>query len=272
MEKNLAEELAGKVAIVTGGASGIGRATAELFVREGARVMIADIDVARGEQLAHDLGDAAEFRRCNVADAKEVQYLVDFTVTRFGGLDIMYNNAGYSGISHGTFAEDDLRDFQQVMTVNLFGVMLGSQAAARHMAANGGGSIINTGSIAGSLPGYGQTAYRAAKAGVNHFTKCIAIEFGAHCIRANCINPSGIPTGMMGDAAVQVMLEVQPLKRRAAVADVANIALFLASDRSIHVTGQSIAVDGGHSIGDSVNYIDRIMALAPDAIGNASAS
>lgn len=265
----MAEELAGKVAIVTGGASGIGRATIELFVQEGARVVIADVDASRGEELASALGDAAAFRQCNVADAAEVQGLVDFAVARFGALDIMYNNAGYSGISRGTFAEDDLRDFQQVMAVNLYGVMLGCQAAARHMARHGGGSIINTGSVAGSLPGYGQTAYRAAKAGVNHFTKCIAIEYGAHCIRANCINPSGIPTGMMGDAAVAVMLEVQPLKRRAAVTDVANIALFLASDRSLHVTGQAIAVDGGHSIGDSVNYIDRIMASAPDTLGSA---
>jgi NAD(P)-dependent dehydrogenase (short-subunit alcohol dehydrogenase family) len=268
----VAEELAGKIAIVTGGASGIGRAAVELFVREGARVVIADIDSERGEQLAADIGEAAAFRPCNVADGGDVQALVDFAVGRFGGLHVMYNNAGYSGISHGTFAADDLRDFQQVMAVNLYGVMLGSQAAARHMAAHGGGSIINTGSVAGSLPGYGQTAYRAAKAGVNHFTKCIAIEYGAHCIRANCINPSGIPTGMMGDAAVAVMLEVQPLKRRAAVADVANIALFLASDRSVHVTGQSIAVDGGHSIGDSINYVDRIMALGADVMGNAPAS
>lgn len=269
----MADELAGKVAIVTGAASGIGRATVELFIAEGAKVVLADVDSAKGEALAASLGPTAAFKKCNVADPSEMQSLIEFAVSRFGRLDVMYNNAGYSGVSCGTFAEDDLSDFHQVMSVNLYGVMLGSQAAARQMERQGGGgSIINTGSVAGSLPGYGQTAYRAAKAGVNHFTKCIAIEYGAQCIRANCINPSGIPTGMMGDAAVAVMLEVQPLKRRAAVVDVANIALFLASDRSIHVTGQALAVDGGHSIGDSMNYVDRIMATAPDALGSAPAA
>src|SRR5690349_5547419 len=141
------QELTGKVAIVTGGASGIGRATVELFVEEGAKVVIADVDAANGEEVAAKLGGAAAFKRTDVAAADEVQELVDFAVERFGGLHVMINNAGISGVMR-RFLDDELKDFRRMMEVNLFAVMVGSQRAARHMAKNGGGSIINMSSIA----------------------------------------------------------------------------------------------------------------------------
>src|SRR5215468_10838257 len=160
----MSQELSGRVAIVTGGASGIGRATVELFVEEGARVVIADVDAALGEDVAAKLGEAAAFKRTDVADADQVQELVDFAVARFGGLHVMFNNAGISDKTFGSFLDDDLAKFEPVMAVNLFGVMVGIQRAARHMAKNGGGSIISTTSTAGIKPGPGVMVYRASKA------------------------------------------------------------------------------------------------------------
>src|SRR5262245_64276811 len=149
----MGQELSGKVAIVTGGASGIGRASAELFVEEGARVVVADVDAAHGEDVAAKLGAAAAFKQTDVADADQVQELVEFAGARFGGLHVMFNNAGISDSSYGSYLDDDLKRFQRVMAVNLFGVMVGTQRAARHMAKNGGGAIIDNTPTAAPKPG-----------------------------------------------------------------------------------------------------------------------
>ncbi|HXP32656.1 MAG TPA: SDR family NAD(P)-dependent oxidoreductase, partial [Acidimicrobiales bacterium] len=179
-------ELQGKVAIVTGGAGGIGRATVERFVEEGACVVIADIDAEAGHALAEELGDAAAFCEANVADAQQVQALVDFTVGHFGGLQVMFNNAGVAS-AMVRFLHDDLLDFDRVMHVNVLGVMLGSQRAARHMKEHGGGSIVNCASIAGISAGSGLATYRAAKAAVIHITKSIAVDVAQYGIRVNAI-------------------------------------------------------------------------------------
>ena len=142
----MANELSGRVAIITGGASGIGLATAELFVAEGAKVVIADVDATRGEEVAAGLGDTALFKETDVADVDEVQNLVDFAIGQFDGLHVMFNNAGIPS-SFDRFLTNDLSDFDRVMAVNLYGTMVGSQRAARHMAEHGGGSIINNSSI-----------------------------------------------------------------------------------------------------------------------------
>jgi len=260
----MAGELAEKVAIVTGGASGIGRASAQLFAAEGARVVIADLDVERGEALATEIGAAAVFRRTDVSDAASVQALIDFAVDHFGGLHVMYNNAGIPGSPAATVDEDDFADFQQVMAVNALGVMLGTQRAARHMATNGGGSIVITASVAGSFAGYGQSAYRVAKAGILQFARSAAIEYGPAGVRVNCITPLGIPTGMLHEDVCKIMIAGQALKRLASPLDVANVALFLASDRSAQVTGQDIAVDGGFSIGDNTNYVEHLVGIQGD--------
>jgi NAD(P)-dependent dehydrogenase (short-subunit alcohol dehydrogenase family) len=244
----MGRELSGKVAIVTGGASGIGRATAELFVEEGARVVVADVDVERGEDVAARLGEGAVFQRTDVARAEQVQQLVDLAVERFGGLHVMFNNAGIAG-GHGRFLDDDLGDFGRVMAVNLFGVMVGSQRAARHMVKSGGGSIINTTSIAALRPGGGVMTYRASKAGVIVFSQSLAIDLGPHGVRVNCIAPGLIPTGITNYDMEPVIRRMQPLRRKGMPADVANAALYLASDRSAQVTGAVLPVDGGTSVG-----------------------
>jgi NAD(P)-dependent dehydrogenase (short-subunit alcohol dehydrogenase family) len=242
-------ELDGKVAIITGSASGIGRATAELFVGEGARVVVADLDAARGADVAAKLGSAAAFKQTDVADADQVQALVDFALTRFGGLHVMFNNAGIAGGTYGSFLDDELKDFARVMAVNLFGVMVGSQRAARHMAKHGGGSIINTSSTAALKAGSGVMTYRASKAAVLHFSRSLAVDLAQHGIRVNCIVPGHIPTGMTSYDMAPMIRANQPLQRQGMPIDVANAALYLASERSAQVTGISLPVDGGTTAG-----------------------
>jgi len=251
--------LAEKVAIVTGGASGLGRAIVELFVEEGARVVIADVDATRGEELRATLGDAALFKQTDVADAAQVQELVDFAVARAGGLHVMVNNAGISGAMR-RFLDDDFADFHRSMDVNLLGVMLGSQRAARHMAKSGGGSIVNVSSIAAIRPGAGVMTYRAAKAAVVQLTRSIAIELAGVGIRANCIAPGHIRTDMTSYDMDQVMRLTQPLKRHGLPRDVAEAALYLASDRSAQVTGLVLPVDGGTSVGAPADLLKQVLS------------
>jgi NAD(P)-dependent dehydrogenase (short-subunit alcohol dehydrogenase family) len=242
-------ELEGKVAIVTGGANGIGRGTVERFVDEGARVVIADVDDTGGAALADTLGATAAFKKTDVADADQVQAVVDFASDTFGGLHVMVNNAGISG-AYRRFLKDDLRDFQQVMAVDLFGVMVGSQRAARYMADNGGGSIVNITSIAGILAGAGFLPYRAAKAGVIHFTRSIAVELAEHGIRVNCVAPGNISTAINAQFDTASIVQArQPLQRLGRPDDVANAITYLASDRAAQVTGVVLPVDGGASTG-----------------------
>jgi len=260
-------ELAGKVAIVTGGASGLGYATVEKFVAEGARVVIADLHEERGAQLAESCGASARFKRVDVADADQVAGLVDTAVDEFGGLHVMINNAGISSKMAKSFLHDDLADFNRVMSVNLLGIMLGTREAGRHMSTAGGGSIVNVSSIGGIQAGGGVMAYRASKAAVLHFTKCAAIEFAPYAIRVNCLAPGSIPTPILESSAAsmpaeareafvkasrQAMRDNRPLEREGTPEDVAEAALYLASDRSVYVTGTVLPVDGGTVAGTPV--------------------
>lgn len=282
----MGQELSGKVAIVTGGAGGLGRATVELFAKEGAKVVMADVNADVGEQAAAALvsqwGKAVRFKRTDVSNADDVQALVDFAVSEFGGLNIMFNNAGISGAMVERYLDDELKDFQRVMGINVFGVMLGTQRAARHMAKHGGGSIINTASIAGYLAGFGVMTYRASKAAVIQFSKSAAIDLAEHGIRVNCIAPGSIRTPMttygepgMSEEAVQRLraaidtatMAGQPLKRPGRPEDVAQAALYLASDRSAQVTGMLLPVDGGITAGDPVNHLQEIMQARAEALG-----
>lgn len=266
-------ELAGKVAIVTGGAKGIGREAVQLFAQEGAKVVIADLDM-QGADLAARLGDSVRFKRTDMASAEEVQSLVDYAICEFGGLHVMYNNAGVSSVIT-RLLDDDLKDFHRVMSINVLGTILGTQRAARYMAKHGGGSIITTSSTVGVLASFGQTTYRASKAAIAQFTKAAAIELAEHRIRVNCILPGQIETGMAGAAlgaqmtpqridelerkVREVMMSSQPLKRRGVPSDVAQAALYLASDRSVYITGMLWPVDGGITCGDPVNHVERIL-------------
>jgi NAD(P)-dependent dehydrogenase (short-subunit alcohol dehydrogenase family) len=261
----LGQEVAGKVAIVTGGASGLGRATAALLADEGAHVVIADVDAEGGADAAREIGASGAFKQTDVSDADQVQAAVDFAVSEFGGLHIMFNNAGIGG-SHVGFLKDDFRDFERTMAVNVLGVMLGTQRAGRYMAEHGGGVIINTTSIGGINAGAGVTAYRAAKAGVIHFTKCAAIELAPHFIRVNCVAPAHIATAINTtyDQA-EIVKRMQPLQRMASPDDVANAVLYLASERAAQITGIVMPIDGGTTVGPPARDVREVLAKQGDA-------
>ncbi|OBG33373.1 MULTISPECIES: SDR family NAD(P)-dependent oxidoreductase [Mycolicibacter] len=264
----MGNELAGKVAIVTGGASGIGRGIAERFLAEGARVVIADMDRERGEALAGQLGAEAIFRVADVSDPAQVGALVESAVEMFGGLDIMVNNAGVSGTMHNRFLDDDLADFHRIMAVNVLGVMAGTRDAARYMSKAGGGSILNLTSIGGIQAGGGVMTYRASKAAVIQFTKSAAIELAHYDIRVNAIAPGNVPTPFVASSAAanldpedleryeaairETMRADRPLKREGTAADVAEAALYLAGERSRYVTGVVLPVDGGTVAGKAI--------------------
>jgi NAD(P)-dependent dehydrogenase (short-subunit alcohol dehydrogenase family) len=248
------QELAGKVAIITGGASGIGNATAQLFVREGAKVVVADVDVEKGEQLAAALGAAAVFQQTDVSKPEQIQALVDVAVRTFGGLDVMFNNAGISS-SFRRFLQDDLGDLHRVMAVNLYGVMIGTQRAARHMAEHGGGSIINTASIGGLSGGGPPVVYRTSKAAIVGFSRMIATDLADYGIRVNCIAPGHIATGITSYDLGPVIRVHQPLQRQGSPEDVANAVLFLAGERSAQITGIVMPVDGGTVAGPPMSQL-----------------
>jgi NAD(P)-dependent dehydrogenase (short-subunit alcohol dehydrogenase family) len=250
--------LTGKVAIVTGAATGLGRATVERFVNDDARVVIADIDEERGSALAADLGTAAAFRRTDVSDADSVQGAVDFAVEHFGGLDVMVNNAGISE-PIGRFLDTELDDFPRMMSVNLLGVMLGAQRAARYMRDHGGGSIVNNSSIGGISPGGGVMTYRAAKAAVNHVSRCLAVELAPYGIRVNCVAPGHIATEMTAYDMEAVVRMTQPLQRLGTPDDFASAVAFLASDQSAQITGVVLPIDGGTTAGPPPPRLKEIM-------------
>jgi NAD(P)-dependent dehydrogenase (short-subunit alcohol dehydrogenase family) len=252
-------ELTGKVAVVTGGASGLGRGMVELFVEEGASVVIADVDDAAGEALAAQLGTSVVFQPTDVSEASEIQAAVDVAVEHFGGLHVMCNNAGVGG-SFQPFLDDDFADFDRVMKVNIFGVMVGTQRAARYMKDNGGGAIVNTTSIGGINAGAGVMTYRATKAAVIHLTRSTAIELARHNIRVNCIAPAHIPTAINANLDQSLIVKaMQPLQRLGSPRDVAEAALYLASARAAQITGIVLPVDGGTTAGSPPRSIKDLM-------------
>lgn len=256
----MANELDGKVAIVTGGASGLGEGLVRRFAAEGAKVLIGDVDRDRGTALATDIGDNALFVEADVSDIGEVSGLVSTAVDRFGGLNVMVNNAGISGAMHRRLFDDDLADFHKVMAVNVLAVMAGTRDAGRYMSEHGGGSIINVTSIGGIQAGGGVMTYRASKAAVIQFTKSAAIELAHYEVRVNAIAPGNIRTAIVRKSAAGEDLEKleefeeriraqmrndRPLKREGTAEDVAEAALYFATDRSRYVTGTVLPVDGG---------------------------
>jgi NAD(P)-dependent dehydrogenase (short-subunit alcohol dehydrogenase family) len=256
----MVNELTGKVAIVTGGASGLGEGLVRRFAAEGAKVLIGDVDRDSGTALAAELGDNAQFIEADVADFDQVGALVKTAVEHFGGLHVMVNNAGVSGTMHRRFLDDDLADFHKVMAINVGAVMAGTRDAARHMSKHGGGSIINLTSIGGIQAGGGVMTYRASKAAVIQFTKSAAIELAHYEIRVNAIAPGNIRTAIVRKSAAGADLEQlerfeekiraqmradRPLKREGTVEDVAEAVLYFATDRSRYVTGTVLPVDGG---------------------------
>jgi NAD(P)-dependent dehydrogenase (short-subunit alcohol dehydrogenase family) len=265
----MVNELTGKVAIVTGGASGLGEGLVRRFAAEGAKVLIGDVDCDGGKALAAELGDTALFVESDVSQLDQVSGLVTTAVERFGGLHVMVNNAGVSSTMHRSFFDDDLADFDKVMRVNLRGVMAGTRDAARHMREAGeGGSIINITSIGGIQAGGGVMTYRASKAAVIQFTKSAAIELAHYEIRVNAIAPGNIRTAIVRKSAAGEDLEKleefeekiraqmradRPLKREGTPEDVAEAALYFATDHSRYVTGTVLPVDGGTVAGKVIS-------------------
>jgi len=258
--------LAGKVAVITGGASGMGRATVELFLQEGAQVVVADFNEENGSALLEDLdragfADRVDLIRVDVAEETDVEAMIDRARERFGRLDVLFNNAGVGG-AFGPITEIDVDDWDFTMAVLLRSVFLGIKHGARLLIDQGeGGSIINTASIAGLGGGSGPQAYSAAKAGVINLSQTTAIELAQHRIRVNAICPGVIVTPLMDrgnpERATERAIGLQPWPDAGAVADIAHTALYLSTEESHFITGQALTVDGG------------LMAAGPKLYGRA---
>jgi NAD(P)-dependent dehydrogenase (short-subunit alcohol dehydrogenase family) len=254
--------LDGKVAIVTGGASGMGLATVKKFIAEGARVVIADVQ-GEGARLARELGDCAAFQLTDVSREADVEALVTFAVNKFGRLDCMFNNAGFGGIAGEMVDLDFGEAYRRTIDVLFTGVAAGTKHAARVMKGRGG-SIINTASVAGLRGGYGPHVYSAMKAAVLSLSRTSALELGADGIRVNAICPGFIATAIFAGARnwsyetrqrfigelEKFPATATPIRRAGLGADIAAMATYLASDESTFVTGQQFVVDGGLMAGN----------------------
>ncbi|MBA4399672.1 MAG: beta-ketoacyl-ACP reductase [Chloroflexi bacterium] len=248
-----------KVCLITGGAAGIGKVTAQRFASEGAKVVICDVNREAGETLAAELGSDASFWVVNVADRAEVQAWVDGVVARYGRVDVLINNAGitrdamFVKVKDGQLVKQmDEAAFDLVMNVNLKGVFNCAQAVAPYMIKQGGGVIINSSSVVGLYGNIGQTNYVATKAGVIGFTKVWARELGRYGIRVNAVAPGFIMTEMVQKMPEDVLAGMRsrtPLGRLGEPVEIANTFLWLSSDEASYVHGATISVDGGIVIG-----------------------
>jgi|DewCreStandDraft_5_1066085.scaffolds.fasta_scaffold00197_94 NAD(P)-dependent dehydrogenase (short-subunit alcohol dehydrogenase family) len=248
--------LSGKVALVTGGAVGIGRAIAEAFLREGARVAISDMNREAGEQTCQELSELGPlcFIEGDVSRAEDARRMVEKAVAAFGELNVLVNNAG---VTHrGTVVDTEEADWERVLAVNLKGIYLCSKYAIPHMIRAGGGSIINIGSIASVIGLQENAAYNASKGGVLALTRNMALDYAAQGIRVNALCPAMIMTPMLEqfiriqpdpEAYVRRVEQAIPLGRIGRPEDVAPAAVFLASDESRFVTGSALMVDGGYT-------------------------
>ena len=249
-------KLANKIALITGAGSGMGRTAALLFAQEGARLACVDIDERAAQETARAIekaGGKAFACRADVSQSGDAEAMVNATVAQLGIPHIVYNNAGIEGAS-AFLAQLREEDFDRVIAINLRGVWLGMKHALPHMIKNGGGSIINTASIAGMVGWRGAAAYSASKAGVIALTKVAALEYGRYNIRVNAICPGVIDTPMVRRVNAELDEPGQPLARRAPLGrvgkpeEIAAMALFLASDDSSFATGAPFIVDGGWTV------------------------
>jgi len=279
--------LDGKRAVITGAASGIGEATARLFVAEGASVVLADVDVKRGDRLAVELGERTVFVATDVSREADVDRAVAACVDAFGGLDVMFNNAGVPGSTTG-IEEVDVETWDETLGVHLRGVFLGIRAAARVMRPQGYGSIINTSSVASFRANLGGHDYSAAKAAIRQLTLTTANELGEHGVRVNAVCPGAIATSIFGRAAgldsedaqrtvdfiTAALSEAAPIPRTGQPIDIAEAVLWLASDASSFVNGQAIVVDGGLLTGvprrNRPVSTEELFAMLRQAAGTAS--
>jgi NAD(P)-dependent dehydrogenase (short-subunit alcohol dehydrogenase family) len=275
--------LDGKVAVITGATSGIGLRTAEMFVAEGAKIVVAGRRVAEGEALAKRLGSNCRFRRTDVTVETDMRDLIGEATAKFGRIDCLFNNAGGPAQTGGIEGLEAAR-FDAAMATLVRSVMLGMKHAAPHMRRQGSGSIINNGSIAGRLAGFSTSVvYSTAKAAVIHLTRCVAMELGEAGIRVNSISPGLIATGIFGKAlglstetaekTPAVMREVyktaQPIPRAGLSDDIAHAAVFLASDESTFINGHDLVVDGAITGGRNWTQQQQGYVALRQALGQA---
>lgn len=241
-----------KVAIITGGARGMGASHVRRFVSEGAKVVFSDILADEGESLAEELGDAVRFVRHDVTSEEEWRTVVQTAVDTFGKLDILVNNAGL--MMFGSILDMPTADFRKLLEVNTVGQWLGMKVAGAVVSS--GGTIVNISSVQGIKGANGLSGYTASKFGVTGITQVGALEFGSRNVRVNSVHPGGVTTAMTGRTEEQAdasqdtgIMGRQPLPRYAVPGDVTNLVLFLASDEASHITGAQFVIDGGMTAG-----------------------
>lgn len=246
--------VAGKVAVVTGGGSGIGRAACEIFAREGASVVVADINVVGGEETAHlvtKVGGKAIFLKCDVSRAADAEALVKAAVVNFGGLNCAFNNAGVEGES-SKLADATEENFMLNYRVNILGVFLCMKYQIRQMLTQGGGAIVNTASDAGLIGVKNLGQYSAAKHAVIGLTKSAALDYATKKIRVNAVCPGPIRTPMLmrvfeeSPRVAEAMIAAQPVKRLGEPSEIADAAVYLCSESASYITGHALPVDGGY--------------------------
>lgn len=278
----------GKCVVITGAASGIGRAAALLFASEGARVFAADRDFEGATRLAQE-AEGITAVACDVCVVDDIKALMDQAAAAAGGIDVVFNNAGAAG-DRGAIEEIEADGWDRTMDLLLRSVAMGIRYAVPHMLSRKGGSIINTSSIAAISPGYSPTAYAVAKAGVLHLTRCAAADLARHGIRVNAVQPGFINTNIFtsamelpaemldtAKAAIrQISSNAQPVARSGMPEDIANAVAFLASEEGGFMNGTSLIVDGGITVGprhswdpESPRMFDALQAMADAAAGQA---
>jgi len=251
----MSKELEGKTAVVTGGSSGIGRAIVEVFCREGAKVVIADIqDSGIANQITEN-GGTSLFLKTDVRNSQQVKNLIDQTVAEFGKIDILCNDAGIE--QNRSITETTEEEWDKIVDTNLKGMFLTSKFAFPHLTKSYGGAIVNIASQLGEVALAGRSAYCASKAGVILLTKVLALEFADYNVRVNCVSPGPIQTPMLDRTsdlnvdpveARKVLLSRVPLGRTGQASEIAEAVLYLASNRSSFVTGHNLVADGGYTV------------------------